>query len=144
MKLFHNITISVFAPPEEDQEQIKSALLKLVSIEKILLKESKTVGFNDRQIIVYEIKLEKQRHITEFFNNLKKQLSVEQKELLLKQLDSRLDNDLFFYLRLDKNKLLNNEYIIVDSGNCFHIKFSIAVYPAKREKAIDLLEENFK
>jgi hypothetical protein len=37
--------------------------------------------------------------------------------------------------------LLNNEYWITDSGNCFHFKFAIAAFPHKREVAISRIHE---
>jgi hypothetical protein len=37
-----------------------------------------------------------------------------------------------------------NEFFITDSGNCFHLTLSIAVFPAKRESALALIDEIFK
>ena len=71
-------------------------------------------------------------------------LSAEQKELLRIQAESRIDHDLNFYLRLDKAKLLQGQYWITDEGDCFHIKISLAVFPKKLEKAIELAKEMFK
>ena len=82
----------------------------------------------------------KQKHTSLFLKNLMKKLSQEQKDLLLRQLESRLDETLHFYIRLDKNKLLDNEYFITDSGNCFHIKIAIAAYPHKRDVAIEVMK----
>ena len=148
MKLAHQIKISIFIKEEEDREKTFNRLLSLVPFdlkkEKIKLNEDTAMGFNNKKIKTYEIVLEKNRHINAFLEKLKEALSQEQKELLLKQAESRLDEDLHFFIRLDKEKLLNNEFWITDSGNCFHIRISIAAFPAKRELALEVVKEIFK
>ncbi len=72
--------------------------------------------------------------------NLAKALSAEQKELLVRQAESRLDKDLYFYIRLDKSKLIETgKYWITDDGNCYHIKIALAAFPRKRDVAVELL-----
>ena len=147
MKLAHQIKISVFIHEEEDREAVYNKLLSLVPFnlkeEKIKLNEDTATGFNNKKIKTYEIVLEKDRHINGFLEKLKESLSQEQKELLIKQAESRLDNERNFFIRLDKEKLLNNEFWVTDSGNCLHIMISIAAFPAKREKALEVLNELF-
>jgi len=147
MKQAHHIKLSVFIHEQEDREAIYNKLISLVPFnikeEKIKLNEDTATGFNNKKIKTYEIVLEKDRHINEFLEKLKESLSQEQKELLINQAESRLDNERNFFIRLDKEKLLNNEFWITDSGNCFHIMISIAAFPAKREKALDVLNELF-
>ncbi len=148
MKLAHQVKLSVFIKEEEDREKIFNKLISLVPFnlkeEKIKLNEDTAMGFNNKKIKTYEIVLEKDRHINPFLEKLKESLSQEQKELLLKQADSRLDEELHFFIRLDKEKLLQDEFWITDSGNCFHIRISIAAFPAKREKALAIVKELFK
>ncbi len=148
MKQFNNIHISVFSYPEEDYEKIKSKLISLLPFdlgkEKIILKESKAEGFNERQIKITEAAIDKERHTNAFFENLLSKFKKEQKDLLLMQSESRLDEELNFFIRLDKEKLLNDEFYITDSGNCYHIKFNLAVFPRKRELALQMAKELFK
>ena len=54
------------------------------------------------------------------------------------------DDDLNFFLRLEKPKLFNHEYWITDSGDCMHIKINLAAFPKKKEKAAPLIKEIFK
>lgn len=147
MKLAHQIKISVFIHEEEDREKIFNKLISLVQFdlkkEKIKLNEDTAMGFNNKKIKTYEIVLEKNKHINGFLEKLKESLGKEQKELLLKQAESRLDEDLHFFIRLDKEKLLNDEFSITDSGNCFHIRISPAAFPAKRELAMEVLNQIF-
>jgi len=149
MKYFNNIKISVFAKKdEEDHEKIKQKLIELVPFdpekEKLKVKEQKAEGFNEKIVYIYEIDLAKDRHINAFTEFLLSKLTPEQKELIKRQLESRLDEEFNFFLRLDKEKLLNNEFWITDSGDCYHIKANIACFPRNREKAAAVLREIFK
>ena len=148
MKIAHHIRISVFAKEDEDTEAVKAALISLINLdlekEKLSLQERNTKGFEQKKIKVFEIILSKERHIAAFIEYLSSHLSAEQKELLQRQAESRIDHELNFYLRLDKAKLLQGQYWITDEGDCFHIKISLAVFPKKLEKAIELAKEMFK
>ena len=98
---------------------------------------------DERQIQIFEVDLEKDSEIREFLDFLVSKLNSDQKKLLLKQIHSRLDEELNFFLRLDKEKLINGEYWITDSGNCYHIKILLAVYPKKRAKGIEIIRKIF-
>ena len=146
MKIAHNVKLSVFAYEEEDAEAIRQKLLELVPLdleqEKLELKQTNATGFQERKIMIYEILLEKERHTTKFLAHLKERLSQDQRSLLLKQAESRLDQDIDFFIRLDKQRLLqDSEFWITDSGDCFHIRISVAAYPANREAGLKVVEE---
>ena len=166
-KLIHNISVSVFIKPEDDYEIVKTHFQKFLdpildtmpqdqldqtlnnkdhsknkgdSKNKIQINESKVTGFDSRQITILELKLEKQSQIKKFIKFMLNSLTEEQISLLIRQKESRLDEDLFFFIRLDKNKLVEkDEFFITDCGNCFHIKIHIAAYPAKKDKALGLI-----
>lgn len=148
MKIAHNVKLSVFAHEEDDEEQIEQAFLSLLPFdleqEKLNLKRTTATGFKERKIKILELTLTKEKHTSKFLTFLKQKLSDDQRQLLLKQSGSRLDNELNFFIRLDKPKLLNNEFWITDDGNCFHIRISVAAYPAKRGAALRVIEEWLK
>lgn len=145
MKQIHHITISVFAKLEEDIEGIKEGFLSLFPFDleekKVDLVQRNMQGFNERTIVSYEVVLEKSGVVGLFFENLKSNLNNEQKDLLIRQKESRLDEELNFFIRLDKEKLMDGDYFITDSGNCYHIKMKIAVFPAKRDSALEVIDE---
>lgn len=148
MKIANSIKLSVFVKEGEDKEKIKTTLLKIIPFnleqEKILIGQKKAIGFNEKEILIYEIILEKERHINSFIENLNKILDNEVKERLLNQADTRLDEECNFFLRFNKEKLLNNEFWLTDQGNCFHIKINIAVFPKKKENALEIIRKVFK
>lgn len=145
---FHKACIRVFAKEGEDYGKIRQRLLSFfpfdLESEKIEVEQHTVSGFKDREIRTYEVCISKKRHLKLFFEHLSGKLG-NQKEILTKQKESRLDEEQKFYIRFDKAKLIeNNEYIITDSGNCFHMTLSIAAFPAKRETALAIIDKIFK
>ncbi len=142
----HFIELSVFSTPEDDEKKVYEALLSFFPFdmekEKIAVKRINAEGFNDRKIVIMGAELSKQRHITVFLTNLFSRLSPDQKELLSRQKESRVDENLYFFLRFDKSKLLDEGKLwITDCGNCYHLKISLAPFPRKKELALELVDE---
>lgn len=144
MKYIHNIKVTIFCKPEEDEEKIKNALLTLfpfnLSDEKIKIKTESVDIIENRRIKIFEVLLDKQRHVSSFLENLFKTLGKEQMTALKNQIPSRVDNNCDFFIRLDKEKLFEKEFILTESGACYHIKSAIAAFPAKKENAIKTIE----
>ena len=150
MKFAHQIKIKVFSYEKnnEDDKLILNKYLQLFPFdlgdEKLELKKSEAFGFNEKKITIFEVKLTKEKHINQFIKNLIKNINDEQKKLILEQLESRLDDNLDFFLRFDKDEYLrNNKLQLTDSGNCFHIEISVAAFPKKREIAVDIIKSIF-
>ena len=151
MKYFNKIIISVFVKLDEaeDIESIKQKLLELfpfnLAEEKIILREETTKGFNERRIKILKVELLKESHTNKFFESLSSKITRDDKSAILRQKESRLDQELYFYLRFDKQKWTQkNELELTDSGDCFHIKLALASFPRKREVALELIEKIFK
>ena len=148
MKWAHKITISVFAKPEEKQDEIKEALIKLIPFNleqaKLKVETQKAESFDDRTIEINKITLTKESHTNDFLQFLLDTLTQEQKDTLLNQAESRLDAEYDYFIRIDKQKWIENREIqFTDSGKCYHIKITLAVYPKNREKAMELLKKLF-
>lgn len=146
MRLANNIKISVFIKPEDDEPAVKKHLLALIPFdldeEKLVLHRNKATGFNQREIIILEVDFQKEKLTNKFLEFLKSKFNEQQKESILKQ-ENRLDEECNLFIRLDKAKLLSGEYWITDSGDCYHIRISIAAFPKKREKAKQVVEKIF-
>jgi RNA binding exosome subunit len=140
----HNVKISVFAYEEENANRIKSTLISLCPFnleeQKVTVGETVALGATDKKIIIYEIYFDKQRNIRKFVQNLHDRLSADEQELLRGQRSSRLDEEMNFFIRLDKEKLMNGELNITDGGKCFHIRLTIAAYPKSRDVALDSIK----
>ena len=153
MKLLHKVIISVFLKPELTQSDLDiekriidcMKMLSAVDIdhEKLQITAQTVTGFNERKIKTFTLILEKESHTNAFLSKLSSALNSEQKSLLLIQEESRLDENLDFFIRLGLNELLRNEYYITESGDCFHIKMVIAAFPKTRKSAIKVIEKIF-
>ncbi len=140
MRNFHNIQVSVFIHDNEDEEKILKKLKELFpfKIEKYLIREEAT-GIKKDKIIIYKVKIDKQSLTNKFMKHLVEQFNDKEKERLYFQLTSRLDDELNFFIRLDKKELLNDKFVLTDSGNCYHIKALVAAYPKRKEEAEEII-----
>jgi len=140
--------MSVFCIDANSEPSLESVFHSLLPVdfekEKITFIKRNAQGFQEKNIRILELIISKERHINEFLANLLKLMDNDQKNLMIRQFDSRLDSDLNFYLRIDKDKILENKFWITDSGSCFHIKLALAAFPKKKETAFALVKEIFK
>ncbi len=139
--LAHHIDITVFSKPEDNKEQILEGLKKLIQFD-IKIEQRNAEGFNEREIKIYSVRIKKQRNINTFLEHFTAKLTEEQKELL--QNPKRIDNRYYFYIRLDKEKLLDDEIWITDSGECYHIKIRLAPFPKNRKRAEHIIKKIFQ
>ncbi len=150
MKIAHQIKISVFSY-EKGNEDPNLALEKLLQLipfniqdEKIALNKTEAQGFNEKKITIFEAILEKEKHTNKFLENLIGKIDTHQKNIILEQLESRLDENLSFFLRFDKGEYIkNNKMALTDSGNCFHIEIAVAAFPRKKEAATEVVRSIF-
>ncbi len=149
MRPINIIHLRVFCNPEEDKEKIKKAFLSLLGYdaseldaEKIKLTETNAKGFNQKTILIFEASLEKERHSNKFIKKLNESLSKEDKNTILSQ-ENRLDDNMNFFVRLDKDSLLDGKYVLTDSGSCFHILININAHPRKKEAAWTVAKQLF-
>jgi RNA binding exosome subunit len=148
MNYAHNVIVTVFAKEQESPEKILAGLRTLfpfnLADEKLKIRQQTTTGLQDNKITIYTVELIKARHTNQFIQYLHEKLNKQQKETLIAQKESRLDEELIFYMRLDKDELINGKYALTDSGNCYHIRIHLAAFPAKREPALEIIEKIFK
>ncbi len=148
MKYAHSIKLTAFSYEHENSESVLEAFLRFFpfSLEenKVDLKKSIASGFNEKRIDILEATLTKNSLINQFLRGLLDNLDGSQKKQVLQQAESRLDKNLDFFLRLDKDSWLNEKKLVLtDSGKCFHLKISMAAFPKRREVALNLIKDLF-
>ena len=146
MKYAHSIKITVFSYEHENSETVLNAFLRFFPFDleenKVFLKKNIAKGFNEHKIVIFEIALTKHNLINQFLKNLFSNLDESQRNQISNQTESRLDENLDFFLRFDKDSWVNDKKLILtDSGKCFHIKMSIAAFPKKREVALNVIKD---
>lgn len=144
MKIAHSVTIRVFCSQEENEEDIMSGLKWLVPLdfdkEKVIVQQKLAEGFNERKIRVIEATLTKERHTRAFIESLQERLLEHNKNLLLHQLVSRIDDNANFFVRFEKENVARNlSLLVTDGGNCYHIRIKVAAYPSTKEAAMRIM-----
>lgn len=146
LNIAHSVAIRVFCGEEENESEIVNGLKSLLPFdlekEKIAVQKQTAFGFSDRRITIFEVTLAKNRHVKAFLDNLLPKISSTDKQMLLRQLDSRVDDNANFFVRFDKETLAkHNELLVTDGGNCYHVRIKMAAYPSNKETAIKLLRK---
>lgn len=145
MKYAHSITLTAFCKPEEDLPIIKEGLIALVplNLEESKIKlEDEADTFEHRTIHILRITLKKLNHTNQFTKHFLTLLSEEQKKTLLEQEESRIDEEYNFFVRISKTMWSKHKMIeLTDSGDCYHIKFTLACYPKNRNTALALVRQ---
>mgnify|MGYP001604182313 CR=1 FL=1 len=148
MKYAHLIRLNVFSHENENSQSILDAFLMFfpfnIEDNKVAFKKTNADGFNKSKIEVFEAALTNNVLINQFLKNLLNNLDENQKNKIIQQLESRLDKNLDFFLRFDKDSWINEKKLILtDSGKCFHLRISVAAFPKKREIALNLIKDLF-
>jgi RNA-binding protein len=143
MKQVHNVRIRVIDP---DKELVTRLVQQIISdsgvkIEDITLK---IMDDGEESLTIGEIWADKQQPVRKFLRLLQEKIPPEQKEKIAKHPDKFLDITTHCFLRLEKNALQNNEYVLTQKADSVNVRLNIAAFPATREKALPIVEELFK
>lgn len=139
--------ITVFAKEEESLAAVKEGLVALLAFdnpenENIMIEQRIATGFNERRISIFSTKLSKERHTFQFIRRLIGLISKKDMARIRKELESRVDEECNFFLRFEKGPWNEGrKLVLTDSGECYHIRMSVAAFPAKREVALAVLRE---
>jgi RNA binding exosome subunit len=150
MKKLNTVTIRVFSYESEDEDAVKKGLLNFIplDIEKEKIDIERTVAKGDEgeeDIAILQLMLVKEKHTNTFLKFIGENLSQKDKETILRQAETRLDEELNFFIRLNKEKIVKEQkYELTTDGECYHIRMNIAAFPHKREKALETIREIFK
>jgi len=139
--MIHNIRFRVFVYKGENQEDSIYGILNILPNAEIEIEKAE--GIFDDDILILSGLVAKKRFTKEFFNNLKN-LDENQINKLILDLDKKFDEHGNLFLRFNKEDAINNKWMIVDSGNCIHLKVKIAAYPAKKEIAISKIKKELE
>ncbi len=148
--MIHYITMRVSAHATEDRSRVKAALdfflqncLNRESDLCNLIEETQVEGYYGNPILMYNAKLSRKPHTRAFVRFIKDNLEAADFEVLRKELSSRLDEDLVFHLRFNKQAAFMGWAEMTSSSDAVIVKVKIATYPKDIHKAMIVLEELF-
>ncbi len=139
--MIHNIRYRVFIYENEDRDEILEALLNILPTAEPEVEEAE--GLLEEKMLILTGTISKKRETKEFLNNLIDAIGKDQLIKLYDDLDRKMDEKGNLFLRLSKEKALDEEWEILDGGDSIHLKIKIAAYPAKKEVAIKKISEIF-
>lgn len=148
MKYAYLIKLTAFSYEHENDGAILDAFLRFFPFNldenKVAFNRTCASGFDERKIDLLEVILAKNNLINRFLKNLLSNLDENQRKLILEQAESRLDKNMGFFLRFDKDLWVKEKKLaLTDSGKCFHIRISVAAFPKKRGIALNIIKKIF-
>lgn len=125
-----NLSFRTFAHGTEDPEKVERALRFVSGAESVT--RSSSTGYYGNSIIVMEARINDSKHI----KALLRSLGPQSLRVLLDTLDLRLDEESFFYFRLDKQEAFQERFVLADGEDVIAVKGKVKSYPQSRENAM--------
>lgn len=136
--MIHNIRFRVFVYKNEDENELRQAILNVFPDAEIEYEEAE--GLTGDDILILTGIVDKKSQTKEFFNKLL-ELDSDILDKLANDLDRKTDEGGNLFLRLSKQSAIDDDIEIIDSGDAIHLKIKIAAYPAKKEVAVKKVRE---
>jgi RNA-binding protein len=89
------------------------------------------------------VQLKKKAECLNFAHFVRENFSEEDVDMLREEMPERLDEDLVFHLRFDKQAAYLQQVKLTNSSDAIIAKVKIETYPKNREKAGAIVEELF-
>lgn len=126
------IYIETFSHATEDPEKVKSLLSKFFSFD-ISFDEKKTYGHFGNEIKIISVELTRDKDIKRFISGF---LNIMDKQYILGTIERRIDEDGILFVRMDKERIYNDDFTIDDSGDLI-VSMKFVTYPKSRKKVIE-------
>jgi RNA binding exosome subunit len=124
---FHWLRVNVFCYATENEEIVHNAMAMLMGTEEFECDVANSEHGN--RILILSSELSKQKEVVPVFQRLGKDLVDELKG----RLEDRIDEDCVFYIRLDKQELVQGRYMIAHHGDVLSITGKVAshIFPER-------------
>lgn len=126
------IHLETFSHATEDIGKVKTLLSKFFPFE-VSFVENRTYGHFGNEITIISVELSKNKDINRFMSSF---LDIVDKTHIFNTLERRLDEDGILFIRMDKERIYNDDFTIDDNGDIL-ISMKFVTYPKNREKVIE-------
>jgi RNA binding exosome subunit len=130
-----NLSFRTFSHATEDPERVERAL-RFVSGAGVV-KRSTTSGYHRNPIIVMEARVTDGKGIKAVFRSLGR----EELQRLLESLDRRMDEESFFFFRLDKQEAYLGNIKSGEGDDVIAVRAKVKSYPQNRSNALLSMEK---
>lgn len=150
--MIHHINLRVTAHSTEDGSRVRKALDFFllnsatrgadVSTDDIV-DALDVEGHYGNPITIFNAKISRKKECLAFAKFVRGNISPEDLEILRREMPSRLDDDLVFHLRFDKQAAYEDKVVLTSSSDAITAKVKIETYPKDWVKAGKIVEELF-
>lgn len=130
-----NLSFRAFSLATEDPDRVERALRFVSGADDI--KRSTSSGYHGNPIIIMEAKITDAKGIRAVFRSLGRQ----ELERFLDTLDRRIDEDSFFFFRLDKQEAYLGNIVNGGGDDVIAVRAKVKSYPQSRENAVASMEK---
>ncbi len=141
-KLIHNIVSSTFVHATEEEGRVLAALRVVVPSEESITKQHLTGHFGN-PITILKTRIEKAQRIRQTLATISEKLPPDELEHLKQNASRYLDDDCNMFLRFDKQQAARG-FLRLGREDPILVKLKLAVFPARRETAIELAQGLWK
>ena len=138
--LFHRLGLEAFCHETEDSDKVKAAMLNFLPVnasEKDITEERLEGSFGNT-ILSLKIYFDKQPEINKITEFLKENVPKEEMKSFV--VDEHVNEGDNFWMRFDKQKAYKKE-VSLGGPDTIQLKGKVAAFPAKRERAVWLMEK---
>ncbi|MDI9395707.1 MAG: RNA-binding protein [Euryarchaeota archaeon] len=146
--MIYHIKMRVIAHATEDSSRVRKALDFFLSGAGVkdwdkLIDEIQAEGHHGNPITILSVQLKKKAECLNFALFVRGNFSEEDVDMLREEMPERLDDDMVFHLRFDKQAAYLQQVKLTNSSDAIIAKVKIETYPKNREKAGAIVEELF-
>lgn len=132
---FHHLQYRAFVHSTEDPAKVLQALRNVVG--DVDPETDRASGFHGNPMTIYQGEISSDRRIDAFFRRLADDGLTPH---LLAEADARLDEEIVWHLRLDKDAAFDGEMAVAGPSDVVAVWGKVESYPAKRDRALDALK----
>ncbi len=125
-----SLVFRTFAHATEDEGRVAQALRFVSGAEEF--DTTRSAGYHGNPIVIMEAKVTESRKIKAFFQSLSK----DDVRRLIDTLDRRVDDESFFFLRLDKQDAYRGKLVLADHDDVIAVRGKVRSYPQSKENAL--------
>jgi len=135
---FHWLRIQIFCYATENEELIHDSMEELLGTDEFECDVAESEHGN--HLLIFRTELTKQKSFNTVFEKFGKELI----DKILDNIEKKIDDDCVFYLRLDKQKLVEGVYKIAHHGDVISLTGKVVSHPARKEIAVKNMSEFLK
>ncbi len=133
---FHWMRVQTFCYATEKKDLLEETMEILLG-DADEFSEDESEGEHGNTLTILEAKLSHQRQYRVLFTNLGQSI----REWIVEDIENRVDDDCVFYIRLDKQKAVQGEYVPAHHGDVIAITGKVQSHPARKEVAVRNMKE---